>query len=215
MARFTEQPAPRFVAEIIGASQHLDGYAALQLRVHGLEYQAHAARADLRNDLISAQPCPGPHLAWRQSRRRRPRTCIDRQPHPKEAADLPDEYVERGLLLEQQMITTVERHELRSSDSEGQLTTEIERRYGVAAGVQHQRRRRDRRQHRGNVDVARCRREPDRIGGRRRDTLELVVPALLLQCCFRNESRGPHLPEGRVLLPPPVAHQREHRLAHA
>src|SRR5436305_11373601 len=110
------------------------------------------------------------------------------------------------------MIIALERDEPGVLDHRRNEPALVEGHAGVAHGMEYERRTRDLRQQRHNVDRIQYAHEPPGIDRRRRKPLELVEPLMLLRRSIGNELRGEELSERRILLAPAELGELDHHV---
>ena len=119
-----------------------------------------------------------------------------------ESADLVEEARPRRILLHQDVVAGLERHEARARNARGDQPTFLERRPLVLAAVQHERRHAHLLRELDDVDAVRHVEDP--LGGLRRrgQALDLVERGDLLGRSVGQELGGEELAEGGVVAAP-------------
>src|SRR5262245_40396519 len=130
-----------------------------------------------------------------------------------EFANLLDEASPCRFVLQQQMITALEGDESCPGDGARQRQAVFESDQSIVAAVQNQGRYRYLRRQVGHIDVPECALQPYGVLRRGRYALQVVEPLHLLERRAWNEQRREDLPERGVVLPPALAHTRQHRPA--
>ena len=111
------------------------------------------------------------------------------------------------------MILSLERNETGARDARGLAPTCFEGHAGVLPRVHNKRRHFDLRQQGGHVCLAVGGQIASGVGGRSRDSLQLVKPVGLFLGAARNERRSEQLPKCWIFLDPTHTHQSQHGFA--